>query len=324
MLQLIQKYGIFSFFGMFAMTFADIAMASSRTPTAPTPATGTHCATGTLGGMICNAINSTSTLPGVVTGFAYMAGLILGFLGIMKLKDHVESPNQTPIWDPIKRFIGGGAFFALPYVVSAVRTTIEGARGASTTSSGFNGSTSAGGLDSMIVSLMSDIMVPMIWAIGAFGWIAGLILVFIGISRIMKTEQEGPRGPTGIGTVMTFLVAGALFSLNSIIAYINTSIFGTNALETNGVLQYTDGLGGTEAHVHAVISSILAFSMVLGWISVVRGLFIVRGVSEGNSQASMMAALTHLIGGVLAINLGGVIMAVQNTLGIGDYGIIFN
>jgi hypothetical protein len=38
----------------------------------------------------------------------------------------------------------------------------------------------------------------------------------------------------------------------------------------------------------------------------------------------MMAAITHLIGGVLAINLGSVIMAVQDTLGITQYGIRFS
>jgi hypothetical protein len=171
---------------------------------------------------------------------------------------------------------------------------------------------------------MSNILEPTIWAVGWLGWIAGLIFVFIGISRLMKSEQDGPRGPSGIGTIMTFVVAGCLFSLNSIITYITTTIFGSDKIMTNGVLQYTAGLGGSSEHVHAVISAIIGFSILIGWISLVRGLFILRGVSEGNSQASMMAAVTHLIGGVLAINLGGVITAVQATLGITSYGIDFS
>jgi hypothetical protein len=140
----------------------------------------------------------------------------------------------------------------------------------------------------------------------------------------MQTEREGPRGPTGIGTIATFVTAGMLFSLNSMIAYLNNSVFATSKLSTKGVLQYTQGLGGASEHVHALISAIIAFSVILGWISIVRGIFIVRGVGEGNSQASMMAAITHLIGGILAVNLGSVIMAVQKTLGIEKYGILFN
>src|SRR5690606_38303770 len=128
---------------------------------------------------------------------------------------------------------------------------------------------------------------------------------------------------TGIGTIMTFIVAGCLFSLSSMIAYLCATLFGTSTIQTDGVLQYSAGLNGAETHVHAVIGSIIAFSMLLGWISIIRGIFILRGVSEGSQQASMMAALTHLIGGAMAINLGPVIMAVQNTIGITEYGIKF-
>ena len=282
------------------------------------------CAQGTLGGAICNTIFNTELAPGIITGFAYMAGLIAGFLGILKLRQHVESPSQVEIWDPIKRFVMGGAFFALPSVATAVKRTIEGAQGTvAADSTGFNGSSSGVGLDAMIVNLMQNIDAPAIWIIGWFGWIAGLIFVFIGISRLMQTEQQGPRGPTGIGTITTFLIAGCLFSLNSIVTFLNGTVFGTDQIATNGTLQYTDGLGDASAHVHAVISAIIMFSIIIGWVSIVRGLFIVRGVSEGNSQATMMAGITHLIGGILAVNLGSVIMAVQTTLGITQYGITF-
>jgi hypothetical protein len=294
----------------------------SANPAFATLAQGEGCTAGTLGGMICNIINGSADVPGVITGFAYMAGLIAGFLGILKLRQHVESPTQVEIWDPIKRFAMGGMFFALPYMASVVMETIEGA-GASTTDTGFNGSSSGVGLDAMIVRLVANIGAPAVWLVGWFGWLAGLIFVFIGISRLIQTEQQGPKGPTGIGTITTFLIAGCLFSLNSIIAFINGSLFNTTTIATNGTLQYTEGLAGAANHVHAVISAIIAFSVVVGWVSLARGLFIVRDVSEGNSQASIMAAITHLIGGVLAINLGAVIMAVQNTLGITDYGIIF-
>jgi len=106
----------------------------------PEIATG-QCTDGTLGGMICNLINGTVSLPGIVAGLSYMAGLICGFLGIMKLKGHVESPSQVEIWEPIKRFVAGGAFFVLPFIADVVRETIEG-DGASTAGNGFNGSSS--------------------------------------------------------------------------------------------------------------------------------------------------------------------------------------
>lgn len=279
----------------------------------------------TLGGIIQNVIDSTSSIPGAIAGLCYLAGLIFGFHAVLKLKDHVESPNNVPIWDPIKRFLTGGGFFALPFVADVVRKTVAGNdNGDGYSGGGFSGEPSGQGLDAMIVALMQDIFLPAQWLFGWFGYLAGLIFVVIGISRLMKSEQDGPRGPAGFGTLMTFIIAGALFSLNSMIAFINASLFGDDSLKTNGVLAYTDGLAGASDHIHAVISAIIAFSILIGWISLLRGFFIVRGVSEGNSQASMMAAVTHIIGGVLAINLGGVINAVQKTLGITEYGITFS
>lgn len=280
----------------------------------------------TLGDVIMRVTDdSTLSIPGVFTGFAYLMGLIMGFTAIMKLKDHVENPNQVQLMDSIKRFIAGGMFFALPLVVDVLRATIErDGNQVNYANSSFNGTSSGVGLDAMIIALMEDIFIPLQWAFGAFGYIAGLALVIIGISRLLKTEQQGPQGPTGVGTVMTFIVAGCLFSINSIIGYFTTTMFTDDVINTNGVLQYTAGLGGAANHVHAVISGIIAFSIVIGWVSLIRGFFILRGVSEGNQQASMMAAITHLIGGVLAINLGSVIMAVQETLGITSYGIVFS
>lgn len=279
---------------------------------------------GTVGGVMESVRENTSLLPGLFSGFSYLAGLVFGFLAILKTKDHVENPNQTPIWDPMKRTLAAGAFFALPTVVRVVVATVGGADGDGYAAGGFNGESSGAGLDAMIVNLMKNIFVPSQWLFGWFGYLAGIVLVLVGISRLLKSEQDGPRGPTGIGTIMTFIVAGCLFSLNAMIAFFSETLFGTATMANNGVLKYASGLGGSAAHAHAVISAIVAFSIVIGWISLIRGFFILRGVSEGNSQASMMAAITHLIGGVLAINLGAIINAVQKTLGITDYGITFS
>mgnify|MGYP001468467596 CR=1 FL=1 len=278
----------------------------------------------TLGTLINNTVKSMQDTPGLLTGLSYLFGLILGFMGVMKLKDHVENPNQVQIWDPMKRFLAGGAFFALPFVIRAAQDTIsigmDILQGTNYNTSGVSGT----GLDAMIVRLMSDIWIPMQYAFIGFCYLAGVVLIIIGISRLLKTEQEGPRGPLGIGTVMTFLVGGALLSLNKTLAAAVFSIFNTDATN-NAALQYTAGMDKAAiGHANAVIGAIMAFVAVLGWISFIRGFFIMRGVAEGNSQASAMAGITHILGGAVAINLGGFISAVQNTLQIANFGLKFS
>lgn len=278
---------------------------------------------GGLGTVICNTFMSADTVPGLFAGLSYLFGVVLGFMAIMKLKDYVENPNQVQIWDPLKRFLAGGSFFALPTVVNAVIETVaKGMDGIEAEGDGYNVSgVSGGGLDAKLVALVSDIWIPLQYLFTGFCYLAGILLVLIGISRLLKTEQEGARGPMGLGTITTFIVAGVLLSMNKILGAAVGSIFDGGVLR-HAELAYKGGMDDTAwAHANAVIGAVMAFVAIIGWISFIRGFFIMRGVAEGNSQASAMAGFTHIIGGAIAVNLGAFIKAVQNTLGITDYGL---
>jgi hypothetical protein len=71
-----------------------------------------------------NIITSIASLPGLLSGVAYMFGILLGVLGILKIKDHVENPGQTPLKDGAIRLAAGGGLFALPLVYEAMTNTI--------------------------------------------------------------------------------------------------------------------------------------------------------------------------------------------------------
>ncbi|MCB1721863.1 MAG: hypothetical protein H6860_05285 [Rhodospirillales bacterium] len=71
-----------------------------------------------------NITESVEELPGMVTAISYMIGLLMGVLGVMKLKDHVENPSQTPLKDGAIRLAAGGALFALPMVFESMLNTI--------------------------------------------------------------------------------------------------------------------------------------------------------------------------------------------------------
>ena len=71
-----------------------------------------------------NMTVSVQQIPGLLTGLAYMFGILLGVLGILKIKDHVENPNQTPLKDGAIRLAAGGALFALPIIYESMRETV--------------------------------------------------------------------------------------------------------------------------------------------------------------------------------------------------------
>lgn len=282
-------------------------------------------ATTKLGEAIMNTGESFEQLPSLLAAFSYMAGITLGVLAIAKFYEHVQNPHQVPIWDGIKRIAAGGGLLALPIVIEAAYVTLNGAGLDAVDIADFSGDASAGsGLDTMMQALMTDVAEPLIWVMYGFCYVAGIVLVIIGIMRMLKSQQEGPRGPGGIGTIMTFIVAGALLSVDAMMGAWSSSMFATADIENSAALAYTGGLNAAEVeHVHGVISSILIFMMVLGWVSFIRGWFIIRDVAEGSQNASLMAGLTHLFGGALAVNLGPLMNAVQETLGLGGYGVNF-
>ncbi len=71
-----------------------------------------------------NIASSIEELPGLLASLAYMVGLLMGVLGIIKIKDHVENPTQTPMKDGAVRLAAGGALFALPILFESMQNTI--------------------------------------------------------------------------------------------------------------------------------------------------------------------------------------------------------
>lgn len=78
-----------------------------------------------------NIVTSIEGIPGLLTGLAYMFGILLGVLGVLKIKDHVENPGNTPLKDGAIRLAAGGALFALPIIYQASLETI-GSKGKTT------------------------------------------------------------------------------------------------------------------------------------------------------------------------------------------------
>lgn len=71
-----------------------------------------------------NITLSIESLPGLLTALSYMFGILLGVLGIIKIKDHVENPGNAPLKDGAIRLAAGGALLALPIVFEAMMETI--------------------------------------------------------------------------------------------------------------------------------------------------------------------------------------------------------
>lgn len=287
-----------------------------------------------IGATICRFVGRTGATPAFLIALSYMFGLVIGVWALLKVRDHVLNPQQTSIWEGMSRLIAAGAFFAMPYLAGVFQSALTGGNafftgnqfttwmhaGAVTTACA-SGAPLA--LDMTVACFMRDIMTPAHVLFSHFAFVAGLVFIMIGITRIMKSAQDGARGPGGLGTIMTFVTAGVLISYNTIIEFFTASISTIGGVTaTKAALSYTTGMTAAEVqHAEIIVAAILQFMIIIGLISFIRGWFIIRDVAEGNQQASLMAGATHVIGGALAINLGPILSAVQQTLNITAVGL---
>lgn len=290
-----------------------------------------------LGHVICTLQNHTIGLPTFLTALSYVLGLIFGVWGLLKIKDHVLNPTQTKLSEGVTRLFAGGAFFAMPFVATIISATVTpvglaALSGIAPTNTGFVDDAlltctlglGSNSLDHAFLCLMYNVMGPMQVLTNFFCIVAGMIFIMIGISRLIRSSQEGARGPGGRGTVATFLVGGVLLSANAILRGASFSLFYNPITRTSASLSYTGGMTLAELQAtYNVISGVLRFMIIIGFISFVRGIFIMRDVAEGNQQASTMAGITHIIGGALAVNLGPLLNAVQSSLGVTAFGVSF-
>lgn len=278
----------------------------------PEPA---HAAT--LGDVLGNVKNSFKNIPKVLNTFGYIGGLYLVLAGIFGFKAHVDSPSNNHISAAIKKSLAGGGMLAAAYLTSALRGSIGGGLGNISASGRSGAGLSGTGIDVMVYNLVKNTYGPAISLLSAFVYISAIILLFVGISRLTKTAQEGPRGPAGLGTIITFLVSGALFSIGGMTKTFMESLFGAGNIKAAS--RITGIMAPGDAYrVQTVIDAVMAFVMIVGLIALIRGFFVLRAFADGGSQnASVAQALTFLFGGALAINLGEFINVLQTSLGIG-------
>lgn len=271
-----------------------------------------------LGTVLNNTTSSFEKLPNIFSMIAYLSGLILGVQAIFKIKDHVDGrPGGPTLADGVKRFIAGGAFFAMPMVSEALYNSFFGNGNKISITSRTGGNATGDGLDALVVRLMQDIGGPTEKLLTAFCYLSAIGFMMVGISRLTKRMEDGPRGPAGMGTIMTFVAAGALFAFGDMMGAFTASIFGDSTIATHAIIANNIGMTADDmTKVQTVIEAVMGFIMIVGFIAFIRGWFVLKNFADGNQGATLAQGLTFLFGGALAINLGELINAFQSTLGI--------
>tara|TARA_Y100000034_G_scaffold127638_1_gene180727 strand:+ start:604 stop:969 length:366 start_codon:yes stop_codon:yes gene_type:complete len=79
-----------------------------------------HAGGNNISSIASNIVTSIQDLPSLISALSYLFGLLLAVLGVMKIKDHVENPTQTPLSHGAIRLAAGGGLFALPIITESM------------------------------------------------------------------------------------------------------------------------------------------------------------------------------------------------------------
>lgn len=71
-----------------------------------------------------NLLDSITDIPTLLSGIAYLLGALFAVLGILKIKDHVENAQQTPLKEGAIRLAAGGALLAFPFMTEVVLESV--------------------------------------------------------------------------------------------------------------------------------------------------------------------------------------------------------
>jgi hypothetical protein len=278
----------------------------------------------TLGDMACNAQYGSSPYGNVCSVVAYCAGAAFIGQGLHMLVRYYDNPANQRLTEPLTRIFGGTALLAAPGVTGAIVQTIFGYN-----SGGGLGGCAAGavtpttsatvGLDTLLTNLVGNIANPFNLMISTAAILIGFFMVVRGLLKAAKYGSD-PREHAPYKILANLIIGCLLMVSGQNFDILLNSLFGTGlgAGATSGTVvtgwNFITELNASTQFITAVQDAGYFFELV-GMIAFVRGWMIIKSATEGTGQTTLAQGITHILGGVLAMNIFGFLQIMDNTFG---------
>lgn len=279
----------------------------------------------TLGAIVCNIKTNLVPYGDFIAAVAYAAGVMLIAQGAIKLKQNSENPNQAPATHAIMHLFAGAALLALPSIAVLIQNSMVGTVSASGSIGCTPGAVKqitkdAGGGADLFKNLFLNISAPLQSLMSAMCLVIGAFLVTKGLMRAAKYGTD-PRAASIQVILANLLVGAVLLSAGQLMDIVMQTVFGVT---TSGITTFpginwstiskAPSIGIDKAN--EVIKAVLVFVQVLGIIGFVRGWLIIKSAAEGTGQATIAQGVSFIIGGVMAVNIGGMAVILNKTFGL--------
>ena len=144
------------------------------------------------------------------------------------------------------------------------------------------------------------------------GIIIGIFISCVGVVKLKEYSESGGR--TTFKTPLMLIFVGVM--LVALPGTINMATETMSLGANTGTAVFSIGKASSmPPGMDAAIKGVLLFIKMVGHIAIVRGFFILKRLGEGQ-QGEMGRALTHILGGALAVNINKTVEILANTVGM--------
>ncbi len=288
------------------------------------PSGGAAALTRTLGDVFVNLCASTHAFNPLITWVCYAAGVAFAIQGIYQFRMHAEKPREVHLTTPMMLMLGSMFLLTLPAFVAMLVSTIQFTlpvfggvtfmcQGPQAIAAGSTGSGVT--LDVMMTNFIGNIKNPILSLISMIAFVLGLYMIVRGLFKASKYGFD-PRTHAMHLILINMLFGALLLAIGSNMATVTNAVFGGGAVAPGSVIQWAT-LSSVSPQFANAVTACLQFVQIIGAIAFVRGWLILKKVAEGNGQTSLAQGLTHIVGGVLAINIFIFLPIMDSTFGLG-------
>lgn len=285
----------------------------------------------TLGQMMCSISFNLAPFERLLVGLSYITGSILVGMGLSQLayfSDTFNAGKQYGIARPKGLLVAGASMLALPSFLHLMVNSLFDQSFNADLGGGLSGCVAyvgaAGvggqvGLDGLMTNVVMNIKSPMIFMLSVISILIGIFLV---IKGLLKGSKFGQDAKSSLPNIFANLIIGTiLYTVGTSMNTIMATVFGDSTIGGPGgvVSAVAANFGANTQPFQAAVYAALTFFQMVGMIAFIRGWLILKdSVENGGGQQNKVAqGLTHIVGGVLAVNIYRFLEAMDASFGTG-------
>lgn len=159
-----------------------------------------------------------------------------------------------------------------------------------------------------LIAAVADATGPLSWLIVGFAALAGCICMAVGLAAVARRAETGASGGSWAGPLAWMVTGLLLWSFPTVVETLSASLFRAGDVPPahaifswapNVVSTFADGVASD------TLVAIVRVLQLFGLIAIVRGILICNAAMQPamGASRSLGAGLTHVVGGVLAVQL---------------------